>query len=595
MGAEYNLRLEAVRDEMEKLGLDAFLVPHEDEYLQEEVSEYSNRLKWLTGYSGTTGAAVILKNSAIIFVDGRYIVQVHNQVDMEVYSLKHLSEFETSQWVSELLPKNSRIGIDLKLHSFTWFKNITNVVTQNNMQRISIKKNIIDLCWNRSKVNTVNVISILDERYHGKASYLKRKEVGDLLKSANVDSAIITNLDSICWLLNLRASDIPCLPVFYGTVLISQNGSVICFLDMQKLSDEVRNSFDDDVIFQCESLLDEHLQSIINEIIQFDPNTTNAGLVALLQKNNATYIEISDPIGLLKSQKNPYEQSGFIGCHLRDAGALINFLSWLDSQVNSNSFYDEAELSDKLESFRMKDNLYQEPSFETVSAVGSNAAMCHYNHKDNSPKLMNNNSIYLLDSGAHYLDGSTDVTRTIAIGRVTDEQKKMATLVLKGHIALAEMKFPHGTTGQHLDAFARQYLWQHGYDYAHGTGHGVGHYLNVHEGPQRIAKFNSNVGLRSGMIVSIEPGYYRENEFGIRHENLYLIKACETLSCAEIPMLKFEVLTYVPFDKDLINKVLLSQNEIDWLNNYHLQTYNKIYPLINKDSISWLEQATQKL
>ncbi len=595
MNNQYGLQLTAIRNEMKQQNLDAFIIPHEDEYLLEEVSEYNNRLKWLNGFTGTAGVVVVLKNTAVMFIDGRYKVQVTKQVDEQHYSFKELSDFENNNWLEKIIPPQARIGVDLKLHAFSWYKNFTQACTQQKITHVAIAQNLIDLCWQDRPTKEVNQVKLLEEKYHGKSSDLKRKSVGNLLKIAKVDIAIITSLDSICWLLNLRGSDIPCLPVFYATATINQNGEILCFIDLKKIPKNVQSSFNVEVIFQCERKLDSYLLSISNKVIQIDPKTINAGLVALLQKSNVAIFEKLDPISLLKAQKNSNEQSGFKACHLRDAGAIINFLAWLDSEVKTNHFYNEAVLSERLESFRMKDDLYQEPSFNTVSAVGSNAAMCHYNHKDSTPTLMNNNCIYLLDSGAHYLDGSTDVTRTIAIGKVTDDQKKLATLVLKGHIALAEMKFPHGTTGQHLDAFARQYLWQHGYDYAHGTGHGVGHYLNVHEGPQRIAKFNSNIALLPGMVVSIEPGYYREGEFGIRHENLYLIKECEMLSGAEIPMLKFEVLTYVPFDQNLVNKGLLSQNEIDWLNNYHLQTYNKIYPLINKASITWLEKATQKL
>jgi len=595
MNTEYSARLKAVRFEMARLDLDAFIIPHEDEYLLEEVSESNNRLKWLCGFSGTAGAVIVLKNEAIMFVDGRYKVQVTEQVDEQLYDFRSLSEFENNNWLEKTLTNHARIGVDLKLHTYAWFKRFTEILSQKNISCIAIEQNLIDLCWKDRPDKEPSQIFLLENKYHGKSSRLKRTEVGDLLKAAKVDCAVITSLDAICWILNLRGQDIPCLPVFYATAIINQNGDVFCFLDLNKLPKDINSNFECEISFQCESKLDDYLLSISNKIIQIDPQTINAGLVKFIAKDGVEIVESLDPTSLLKSKKNATEIEGMKACHIRDGSCVVNFLSWLESEVNSSNLYDEAMLSNKLESYRAQDSLYQQPSFDTVSAVGSNAAMCHYNHKDSTAKTMLNNSIYLVDSGAHYLDGSTDVTRTIAIGDVTKDQKKLATLVLKGHIALAAMKFPHGTTGQHLDAFARQYLWQHGYDYAHGTGHGVGHYLNVHEGPQRIAKFNSNVALLPGMIVSIEPGYYRESEFGIRHENLYLIKECEMLSDAEIPMLMFEVLTYVPFDQNLINKALLSQDETDWLNNYHLQVNSKISPLINKASINWLVEATKKL
>lgn len=594
MKNQYALRIQAVKNEMAKLNLDAFLVPHEDEYLLEEVSDYNNRLKWLSGFSGTAGIAVVMKDKVILFVDGRYKVQVAEQVDEELFCFEDFSAFENNSWLQKSLPTSAQIGIDPKLHAFSWYKNFTGVLCKEGMSCIPNQQNLIDSCWTEKPAKELNFVEILDEKYHGQPSLLKIKQIADLLKLRKVDSALLTSLDSICWLLNLRGRDIPCLPVFYATALINQHGKVICFLDLNKIPLPIQAAFDDHVSFKCESELDSYLLSYSDKNMQIDPQTINAGVVNLLTKDSVDIIQCLDPVSLLKAQKNSVELSGIRACHLRDGAAVVNFLSWLDNKTRANIFYDEAVLSDKLESYRSKDNLYQQPSFDTVSAAGSNGAMCHYNHKDSGATLMKNNSVYLVDSGAHYLDGTTDVTRTVAIGTVNDEQIKMATLVLKGHIALASMKFPHGTTGQHLDAIARQYLWQHGFDYAHGTGHGVGHNINVHEGPQRIAKSNSNIALLPGMIVSIEPGYYRQGEFGIRHENLYVIKESEILDGSDIKTLQFEVLTYVPFDRKLINKAMLCNDEIIWLNNYHQMVYSHISPLIDDNSSTWLEMATKK-
>jgi|TARA_R110002060_G_scaffold72621_1_gene81330 Xaa-Pro aminopeptidase len=596
MNNQHSKRLKAVRAEMGRLNIDAFIVPHEDEYLLEEVPEHNNRLKWLNGFTGTVGVAVVLKETAIMFVDGRYKVQVSEQVDEQLYYFQNLSEFEKHDWLGKALSTKSRIGLDPKLHTFAWYNEFVQACTLHQVTCVDIAKNIIDQCWKDRPHKKSQPVEILADKYHGKPSKIKRTQTGEALKASNVDCAIITSLDSISWLLNLRGRDVPCLPVFFSTAIINKNGDVICFLALENITENITSSFDCGVSFKAEQERDKYFLSLTNQVIQVDPQKVNADTMNVLRNNSNTIVESLDPISLLKAQKNVIELSGFKACHLRDASAVVNFLAWLDDNINSKVFYDEAVLSNKLESYRMKDALYQQPSFDTVSASGSNAAMCHYNHKDSMPKLMTNNSIYLVDSGAHYLDGSTDVTRTVAIGKVSSEQKRMATLVLKGHISLAQMKFPYGTTGQHLDAFARQYLWQHGYDYAHGTGHGVGHYLNVHEGPQRIAKFNSEVTLLSGMVVSIEPGYYRESEFGIRHENLYFIKESEALVGAEIPMLAFEVLTHVPFDKSLIDHNLLSQSEIDWLNNYHQQVYRHISPLIHDtSSINWLRSATMAI
>ena len=592
MNNKYSSRLQAVRNEMAKLNIDAFIVPHEDEYLLEEVAEYNNRLKWLSGFTGTAGAAVILKDKAILFVDGRYTVQVAEQVDNALFEFECLSTFNNNRWLAKLLPQDSLVGVDLKLHAYSWYKKFTECVDNAGSRCKKVEQNLIDICWLERPIKQINTIRLLEEKYHGKSSKLKIKHVAQRLKSNNVNSAIITNLDSICWLLNLRGRDIPCLPVFYATAIISENSEVLCFLDLQKLPKDINIQIEPNVSLRCDSELDSYLAAISSQKIQIDPESINAAMVNLLIKDDVEIIENLDPVSLLKSEKNPVEILGFKSCHLRDGSAVVAFLAWLEQTTSAQVFYDEQALSDKLESMRLKDSLYQEASFETVSAVGSNAAMCHYNHKDTTAALMTNNSVYLFDSGGHYLDGTTDVTRTVAIGQVTAEQIKMATLVLKGHIALATLKFPQGTTGQHIDALARQHLWQHGYDYEHGTGHGVGHYLNVHEGPQRIAKFNSGVALAAGMVVSIEPGYYREGEFGIRHENLYLIKESEMPVGAEVKTLQFEVLTHVPFDRRLINKAMLTEQEINWLNQYHQRVYHHIAPLSNETNKAWLAKAT---
>lgn len=326
-----------------------------------------------------------------------------------------------------------------------------------------------------------------------------------------------------------------------------------------------------------------------------DPDSANAWMQLTAKQAGARLIAGQDPVALPKAQKNPAELAGLSACHIRDGVAVSRFLAWLDVEVAAKRLYDEGTLADKLESFRLEDPLYREPSFDTISAAGANAAMCHYNHNNGTPAMMTMDSIYLVDSGAQYLDGTTDVTRTIAIGEVTDEQRKMVTLVLKGHIALDQARFPKGTTGQQLDGFARQYLWQHGFDYDHGTGHGVGHFLSVHEGPQRIAKNSNGVALLPGMVVSNEPGYYRADAFGIRIENLITVQACEALAGAEREMYEFHALTLIPIDTRLIDKQLLNDAEINWLNGYHQRVRETLSPLMQGTELDWLLKATEAI
>jgi Xaa-Pro aminopeptidase len=370
---------------------------------------------------------------------------------------------------------------------------------------------------------------------------------------------------------------------------------MVLFTQLDKLPAGIAAHVGEGVSFRAEA----ELQSALNELsgvkLLADPNSANAWSQLTAEQAGASLIASFDPVSLTKAQKNPSELAGIKACHIRDGAAVTRFLAWLDAEVAAGNFYDEGQLSDKLETFRLSDPQYREPSFDTISAVGGNAAMCHYNHNNGIPALMTNNSIYLVDSGAQYLDGTTDVTRTIAIGQVSDEQKKMVTLVLKGHIALDQARFPRGTTGQQLDGFARQYLWQHGFDYDHGTGHGVGHFLSVHEGPQRIAKNSNDVALLPGMVLSNEPGYYRANEFGIRLENLVYVRPCEALAGIEREIFEFDALTMIPMDSRLIEKSLLTDAEITWFNDYHQLVWTNLSPLMQGDELAWLKNATKAI
>ncbi|MGL4833735.1 MAG: aminopeptidase family protein P, partial [Shewanella sp.] len=367
------------------------------------------------------------------------------------------------------------------------------------------------------------------------------------------------------------------------------------FTDLAKLPSGIEAHVGEGVSFNTEASLADTLASMQGLKLLADPHSANAWAQTLARDAGAILVAAIDPVALPKAQKNPAELAGMRACHIRDGVAVSRFLAWLDNEVAAQRLHDEATLADKLESFRCEDPRYQEPSFDTISATGANAAMCHYNHNNGTPAVMTMDSIYLVDSGAQYLDGTTDVTRTIAIGNVTDEHKKMVTLVLKGHIALDQARFPKGTTGQQLDAFARQYLWQEGFDYDHGTGHGVGHFLSVHEGPQRIGKNVNAIALMPGMVLSNEPGYYRAGEFGIRLENLVVVQPCQALQGAEREIYEFDALTLIPMDTRLIDKQLLTTAEIAWLNRYHAKVFDTLAPLMSEAELAWLTQATRPL
>lgn len=585
-------RLIAIRREMAKSNLDAFIIPRADEYLGEYVPAHNERMLWSSGFTGSAGMIIVLKDTAAIFVDGRYTVQVRQQVDAELFEYLSLHETPQAQWLTEKLDAKASVGFDARLHTLSWFNSTQATLNKAQIELVAVKDNPIDLNWSDRPQASNEPIMAFSEQSAGRSSLEKRTFIGAAVKVEGADVAIISALDSFCWLLNIRGKDVPRLPVVLGTALLHANGDMVLFTDVTKLPEGIERHVGTGVSFKPEASLEAELANLSGKKVLASPDTTNAWLQITAKNAGAELVAGADPVALPKAQKNHAELSGIKACHIRDGVAVSRFLAWLDSEVLAERLYDEGQLATKLESFRLEDPLYQEPSFDTISATGANAAMCHYNHNDGTPAQMAMNSIYLVDSGAQYLDGTTDVTRTIAIGNVTDEQRKMVTLVLKGHIAIDQVKFPQGTSGQQLDSFARQYLWQYGFDFDHGTGHGVGHYLSVHEGPQGIGKNRTAVPLVAGMVLSNEPGYYRANEFGIRLENLVAVRPSVTLANAERDMLEFEVLTLIPMDARLIDKGLLTSTEVNWFNQYHQLVREKLSPHMHGDALSWLNKVT---
>ncbi|MCT8860032.1 aminopeptidase P family protein [Shewanella xiamenensis] len=588
-------RLTAIRSELANANLDAFIIPRADEYLGEYVPEHNERLYWATDFTGSAGMAIVLKDKAAIFTDGRYTVQVRLQVDANLFSYESLTDTPQIEWLCDTLPADSRVGFDARLHTLAWFENAKATLAKAQIELVAVEQNPIDKHWQNRPAPSSAAVTLFSNESAGKTSLQKRTEIGALVKKAGADVALIAALDSFCWLLNIRGNDVPRLPVVLGCALLHANGDMQLFTDLSKLPEGIEEHVGAGVSFNSEAALADTLASLQGVKLLADPNSANAWAQNLARDAGAKLIAGIDPVSLPKAQKNAAELAGMRASHIRDGVAVSRFLAWLDAEVAANRLHDEATLADKLESFRLEDPKYREPSFDTISAAGANAAMCHYNHNNGTPAMMTMNSIYLVDSGAQYLDGTTDVTRTIAIGEVSDEQKKMVTLVLKGHIALDQARYPKGTTGQQLDAFARQYLWQHGFDYDHGTGHGVGHFLSVHEGPQRIGKNLNAIALMPGMVLSNEPGYYRADSFGIRLENLVVVQHCEALKGAEREMYEFDALTLIPMDARLIDKSLLTQGEIDWFNAYHQKVFNTLSPLMSGSELEWLTKATQAI
>ncbi|HHF3105040.1 TPA: aminopeptidase P family protein [Vibrio alginolyticus] len=583
-------RVNAIREWLAQHNIDALLVPHEDEYLGEYVPAHNERLHWLTGFTGSAGAAVITKDKAAIFVDGRYTVQVTKQVPADLFEYRHLIEEPALDWIKDHLANGASVAIDPRMHNSAWL-DMAQAKLAGTLELKILDSNPIDELWHDRPAPVVSDVRLMATETVGQSSESKRQEIAELVKKAGADSAVITALDSICWLLNVRGLDVSRLPVLLSHAILHSDSSVEYFLDPARLPAEFDAHVGAGVTVHHPEALQARLENLTGKNVLVDPATSNAWFKLVLQNAGASVVSKADPCLMPKAAKNAVEIAGMKACHIRDGVAMSKFLSWLDAEVVAGNLHDEATLADKLEAFRSEDPILMDLSFDTISAAGGNAAMCHYNHENQpEPGKLELNTLYLVDSGGQYLDGTTDITRTIAIGQPSQEMIKQFTLALKGHIGVARARFPKGTRGYQIDTLARQHLWAEGYDYDHGTGHGVGHFLSVHEGPASISKKQIDVPLTEGMVLSNEPGYYRADAFGIRIENLELV--VETPTNGDFPVLSFESLTRCPIDKRNINVDMLTRPELAWLNDYHQKVWDEISPLVEGDVKEWLRQAT---
>ncbi len=587
-------RLAAVRALMLAAEYDALVIPRADEYLGEYLPEHNERMHWVSGFTGSAGAIVVLAETAAIFVDGRYTVQVRNEVDPTLFEYHHLVEEPHVDWICSQLPAGSRVACDPRLHSLRWYQNSVATLSREGLELVPDSDNLIDRCWAGRPQPRIGEAVLLTEEYTGAGSARKRERIARDIADKGADAALLFAPDSVSWLLNVRGTDVPCLPILQSFALLQVDGSCTVFVDPGRIPAGIETHVGEGVAFMPESEAEAILGGFAGKRVLADPDSANAWTQLCLEEGGAELVAAEDPVLIPKACKNEVEITGAHNAHLRDAVAEIRFLCWLDAEVDAGRLHDEATLSDQLGQYREQNEHYRGPSFDTISAAGGNAAMCHYNHLNvQQPGSLVADSVYLVDSGGQYTDGTTDITRTVAIGDPGEEVRRMFTLVLKGHIALDQARFPAGTTGTQLDALARQFLWREGFDYDHGTGHGVGAFLSVHEAPQRIGKAHNPFALQPGMILSNEPGYYRDHAYGIRCENLVVVR--EAQSSGETPMLEFEALTLVPFDQRLLQPELLTAAEVSWIDNYHRQVADKLTPLLAGDELAWLQQATRPM
>jgi Xaa-Pro aminopeptidase len=586
--------LAALRPLLAERAYDAYLVPRADEHLGEYLPAHNERLRWLTGFTGSAGLAVVLAGRAALFVDGRYTVQVRGQVDASAFELHHLLEEPPVAWLAGELPAGARVACDPRLHTQQWFEAAEARLAAAGIELLADPDNLVDRAWQDRPAPEVTPALLLDERFSGESSLARRRRIGEAIAAAGADAALVFPPDAISWLLNVRGGDVPRTPVLQAWGVLRCSGELDLVCHPGRLPRGFHEHVGAGVAAYPESDGSQVLGACGEQVVLVDPASGNAWTQQTLRASGATLHAAPDPVLLPKACKNATEVAGARAAHERDGVALVRFLAWLDGEVGAGRLHDEAVLAAKLLALRSEQADFQQPSFDTISAAGPNAAMCHYNFRDGEPAPLPPDSVYLVDSGGQYLDGTTDVTRTVAIGEPDASVRRLFTLVLKGHIALDRAVFPRGTTGTHLDTLARQFLWREGCDYDHGTGHGVGAFLSVHEGPQRIAKAWSEVALQPGMIVSNEPGYYRDGAFGIRCENLVVVRECGEPTF-EQPMLGFEALTLAPFDRRLVVPGLLTEEEVAWLDAYHQRVRETLLPALDSATAAWLEAVTQPI
>ncbi len=586
-------RLAAVRALLSTWGLDGLFVPHGDEHRNESLPDSAQRLAWLTGFVGSAGAAVVLAHRAALFVDGRYTTAARRQVSETLFEHRHLLQEPPVEWLKSALPDGGRVGYDPWLVSRDWLEKAIRVLQRTRLTLVALETNPIDALWRDRPAAPLSPVILHDDVIAGTSRISKCRRIARDLVQGGADAAVLTLPDSIAWLLNIRGGDVPNIPVILSFAILHSDGRVIWFVDARKVGPEVAAALGDGVTRKSVGELAATLQALgaAGCAVRVDPGSAPAWMWDRLEDAGATLLADPDPCALPKAIKTPAEIDGSRAAHLRDGIAMVRFLHWLDGAAADGNL-GEIAAAERLTQIRAEHPHYRDDSFPTISAAGPNAAVVHYRPSRDTEERLADGTLYLVDSGGQYRDGTTDVTRTIAIGTPTDAMCRHFTLVLKGLIALTLTRFPEGTTGSQLDALARWPLWQAGLDYDHGTGHGVGSYLDVHEGPQRIGKQPSTVPLRVGMILSNEPGFYRDSAYGIRIENLTVVQPATNQSDDGRRFLCFETLTLVPIDRRLIVLGLLTAEERDWLNAYHARVRAAVAPSVDAETNTWLQSAT---
>lgn len=581
-------KLQAIRELMNKQGIAAFVQPVHDEYMGEYPPSCNRRLQWLTGFSGSAGTVVITAQKAALFTDGRYTIQAKNETDAILFEQHNSGDVSPSSWLTKQLSAGDRVGYDPRLYTSGMVAAMQK--TLGKQITLTTVDNLVDQLWQDRPAAPATSVVIQPLEYAGESSDSKCQRVAAIVANQGADLALITTPEAVCWLLNIRGRDVENTPVVLTFALIASDGTVQLFVTPERCDEKVKQHLGNKVQLLSPKDMQNTLAALgqAKKRVLADAGSTPIWFIQTLTDAGAMVVEGKDPCSLLKSLKNKVELQGFRHAHIRDGAALTKALHWIDTQTLKNNV-SETDVCKQVYAFRAEHALFIEPSFDTISGSGAHGAIVHYRVSPETDRVLQQGELLLLDSGGQYPDGTTDVTRTMPIGVVTPEQKDRFTRVLKGHIALATACFPEGTSGSQLDALARQYLWQAGLDYDHGTGHGVGHCLSVHEGPQRIGKRGGDVALQAGMILSNEPGYYKDGEYGIRIENLVAVVEKPASEHGK-KWFAFETITCVPIDTRLVDTTLLTADERQWLNAYHEWVYASLSDLLESPVREWLKQ-----
>ena len=587
--------LPRIRAEMARQGLDGFVIPHEDEHGNEYLPAANERLMWATGFTGSAGAAVVMAEKAAVFVDGRYTLQVRTQTDPELFEVRDLVEGGVPAYLQTATRAGQVIGYDPRLHSPDALGHLRAAAAKSGAELRAVEANPVDLAWGQERPAQPQAAVVPHPaELSGEDGADKRARVGAAIAAAGADAAVLTAPSSIAWLFNVRGGDVIRTPLPLAQTLVRADGTARLFLDPAKASPELRQWLGNQVTLEPEAGLAPALGDLAGARVLLDPSQTSAWYVEALERAGAVVVRAPDPTTLPRAAKNAAEIAGARAAHTRDAAAYARFLHWMGTEAQA-SLPDEIEVTTRLEGFREATGALKDLSFDTIAGAGPNGAIVHYRPTRATNRRIAPGELFLVDSGAQYRDGTTDITRTVAFGEPSAEQRDRFTRVLRGHIALSRARFVPGVGGMALDALARAPLWEAGLDYDHGTGHGVGSYLSVHEGPQRIARQSSPVALLPGMILSNEPGYYRAGAYGIRIENLIVVTPPEMVQGGDRATLGFETLTLAPLDRRLIETGLLSPTERAWVDAYHARVLAAVAPAVEPEVAAWLEEVCAPL